>query len=35
MVPNKEKEIWHYLAVKKISALLRRKPSKSNDDFYV
>ena len=35
MVPNKEKETWYYLAVKKLSALLRRKSSKSNDDFYV
>ena len=25
---------WHYLAVKKISALLRGITSKNNDDFY-
>ena len=25
---------WHYLAVKKLSALLRGRPSKNNGDFY-
>ena len=41
MIPNEEKhkaksegQQWHYLAVKKISALLRRKHQKNNDDFY-
>ena len=27
MIPNKKKERWHYLAVKKISTLLQRKTS--------
>ena len=34
MVPKEEKEGWHYLAVKKISALLRRITSKHNSDSY-
>ena len=32
MIPNGEK--WHYLAVKKLSALLRTITSKNNGDFY-
>ena len=32
MIPNEEK--WHYLAVKKLSALLRGITSKNNGDFY-
>ena len=32
IIPNGEK--WHYLAVKKLSALLRGITSKSNYDFY-
>ena len=31
MIPNREG--WHYLAVKKLSTLLRGKTSKSNDNF--
>ena len=34
MIPKEEKEGWHYLAVKKISALLRRITSKHNSDSY-
>ena len=34
MIPNEEKEDWHYLAVKKLSALLRGITSKSDGDFY-
>ena len=34
MIPNEEKEGWHYLTVKKLSALLHRKTSKNKDDFY-
>ena len=30
----KSKGRWHYLAVKKLSALLRRIPSKHRGDFY-
>ena len=33
MIPNKEKEGWHHLAVKKLSTLLRRVTSK-HVDFY-
>ena len=33
MISNGEKQ-WHYFAVKKLSALLRRITSKNNDDFY-
>ena len=33
MAGNKEKEGWHYLAVKKLSALLHRKTSKHNVTF--
>ena len=32
MIPNGEK--WHYLAIKKLSALLREIKSKNNGDFY-
>ena len=28
MIPNEEKEGWHYLAVKKLPALLHKKTSK-------
>ena len=34
MIPNEEKERWHYLAVKKIIAWLRGVTSKHHDDFY-
>ena len=34
MVPNEEKEGWHYLAVKKLSTLLRGITSKRHGDFY-
>ena len=34
MIPNEEKEGWHYLAVKKLSTLLRGITSKHHDDFY-
>ena len=35
MIPNEEKEGWHYFAVKKKkSALLHRITSKDKDDFY-
>ena len=35
MIPNEEKEgRWHYLAVKKLSALLHRITSKNMGDFY-
>ena len=34
MIPNEEKEGWHYLAVENISALLHRKTSKNKNDFY-
>ena len=33
MIPNEEKERWHYLVVKKLSALLYRITSKKGD-FY-
>ena len=33
MIPNEEKEGWHYLAVKTLSGLLHRKNSKHNCDF--
>ena len=32
MIPTEKG--WHYLAIKKLSALLRRIDSKHNDDFY-
>ena len=34
MIPNEEKERWHYLAVKKLSASLYRKPSKHKGELY-
>ena len=35
IIPNKEKERrWHFLAVKKLSALLHRITSKNKSDFY-
>ena len=34
MIPNEEKENWHYLAVKKLSVLLKRITSKHQCDFY-
>ena len=34
MIPNEEKEGWNYLAVKKLSELLRGIASKHLDDFY-
>ena len=32
MIPNKEKEGWHYLTVKKLSALLKGIASRDNCD---
>ena len=32
MIPNEER--WHYLAVKKLSAILRGTTSKHHDDIY-
>ena len=34
MIPNEEKEGWHYLAVKKLSALLHGITSKHEDGCY-
>ena len=34
MITNEEKEGWHCLAVKKLSALLHGITSKHKDDFY-
>ena len=34
LIPSKENSAWHYLAAKKISALLHKKTSSHNDDFY-
>ena len=34
MIPNEEKESWHFLTVKKLSALLKEITSKHDDDFY-
>ena len=35
MIPNEEKEeLWHYLAVKKLSTLLNGITSKHHGDFY-
>ena len=34
MIPNEEKEGWHYLAVKTSSALLRGTTSKHKGRFY-
>ena len=35
MVPNEKKEWWHYLTVKKLSALLHGITSKHKSDFFV
>ena len=32
MIPNEEKEGWHYFAVKQLSVLLSRTTSKHDDD---
>ena len=34
MIPKKEKEGWHYPALKKLSALKRVITSRNNADFY-
>ena len=34
MIPNEEKEVWHYLAVKKLFTLLRGITSKHRGEFY-
>ena len=34
MIPNEEKECWHYLVVKKVSTLLRGITSKHHGNFY-
>ena len=34
MIANEEKEAWHYLAIKKLSALLRGITSVHDGDFY-
>ena len=34
MISNGEEEDWHFLAVKKLSVLLRPIASKNNGDFY-
>ena len=34
MIPNTEKEGWHYLAVKKLSTLFRGITSKHHGGFY-
>ena len=34
MIPNKEKEGWHCIAVKKLSELSRGITSKDHGDFY-
>ena len=34
MIPNKEKEGWHYLAVKMLTTLLREVTWKHYGDFY-
>ena len=33
MIPNEEKEEWHYLALKKLPPLLHKKISKHKGDF--
>ena len=35
MIPNEEKKGWHYLAVKKLSKLLRGITSKQHRHFFV
>ena len=34
MIPNEEREGWHYFAVKRFSTLLRGIISKNHGDFY-
>ena len=34
MIPNKEKEEWHYLLIKKLALLLHGITSKHKGDFY-
>ena len=34
MIPNEEKKDWHYLAVKNLSALLPKKASNHEGDFF-
>ena len=34
MIPNEEKEGWHYLAIKRLSTLLRGITSEHHSDFY-
>ena len=34
MIANEEKKDWHYLAVKKLSALLPKKASNHEGDFF-
>ena len=34
MIPNEEKEGWHYLSLKRLSPLLRGITSKHHGDFY-
>ena len=34
IIPNEEKEGWHYLALKKLSALFHRITSKNNNDIF-
>ena len=34
MIPNEDKEGWHYLALKRLSTLLREITSKHHGDFY-
>ena len=34
MIPNKEKEGWHYVAAKKLSAILHGITLKHRDNFY-
>ena len=34
MIPNEEREGWHFLTVKKLSALLTGVTSKHQGDFY-
>ena len=34
MISNEEKDGWHYLAVKKLTALLHKKTSSHKGDFY-
>ena len=34
MIPNESKEGWHYLAIRKLSALIKGITSKHDGDFY-